>query len=154
MARAVVFEQNERLLERLRELPRRVQDEVWSQLPHYLHSVLRVSWLADSTAGVSALLSSSWRKQPMSLSLQEPARLLGLDPAVVAPASRLLYRLLVRPPATQQCTDRGEVRREDAVEVGLDPQIRHPRPGIEDVGHVVSNERSRVVNGDRRHGPR
>jgi hypothetical protein len=87
MARAVVFEQNERLLERGRELPRRVQDEVWAHLPHYLHSVLRISWLADSTAGVSALLSSSWRKQPMSLSLQEPAGLLGLDPAVVAPLS-------------------------------------------------------------------
>ena len=93
MARSVVFEQNGRLLEHWHGLPRRVQDQVWVRLRHYLHSVLGVSWLADSTAGVSALLSISWRKKPMSLSLQEPAGLLGLDSAVAAPVSRLLDRL-------------------------------------------------------------
>jgi hypothetical protein len=93
MARSVVFEQNERLLEHWHGLPRRVQDQVWVHLRHYLHSVLGVSWLADSTAGVSALLSISWRKQPMSLSLQEPAGLLGLDSVMSGPVGRLLDRL-------------------------------------------------------------
>jgi hypothetical protein len=46
-----------------------------------------------SEAGVSALLRISWRKQLMSLSLQEPARLLGLDSALSGSVGRLLERL-------------------------------------------------------------
>jgi hypothetical protein len=70
IVRSVIFDQNERLLKRRHELPRLVLDQVWVYLRHYLHSVLGVSRLVDSTPGVSALLSISWRKQPMSVSLQ------------------------------------------------------------------------------------
>lgn len=93
MARSVVFEQNERLLERWHDLPRPVQDQVWVHLRHYLHSVLGVSWLVDSTPGVSALLSISWRKQPMSVSLQQPTGLAGLDSPLSGSVTRLLDRL-------------------------------------------------------------
>jgi hypothetical protein len=62
-------------------------------LRHYLHSVLGVSWLLDSTPGVSALLSVSRRKQPMSLSLQKPAGLPGLDSPMSGSVARLLDRL-------------------------------------------------------------
>jgi hypothetical protein len=70
MARSVIFEQSERSLALWQELPRRVQDRVWMHLRHYLHSVLGVSWLADATPGNSALLSISWRKQAVAISLQ------------------------------------------------------------------------------------
>jgi hypothetical protein len=93
MARSVAFEQNERLLEQWHTLPRRVQDQVWTHLRHYLHAVLGVSWLVDSAPGVSALLSISWRKQPMSLSLQKPAGLPGLDSPISGSVARLLDRL-------------------------------------------------------------
>ena len=93
VARSVVLEQNERLLEHWQELPRRVQDQVWVHLRHYLHSILGVSWLVDSTPGVSALLSISWRKQPVSLSLQETAGLPGLDSPISGSVARLLDRL-------------------------------------------------------------
>jgi len=93
VARSVVFEQNERLLEHWQELPRRVQEQVWVHLRHYLHSVLGVSWLAESTPGASALLSISWRMQPVSLSLQKPAGLPGLDSPISGAVGRLLDRL-------------------------------------------------------------
>jgi hypothetical protein len=93
MARSVVFEQNERLVEHWQQLPGRVQDQVWVHLRHYLHSVLGVSWLADSTPGVSALLSISWRMQPVSLSLQKPAGLPGLESPISGSVARLLDRL-------------------------------------------------------------
>jgi len=93
MARSVVFEQNERLLEHWQQLPERVRDQVWVHARHYLHSVLGVSWLADSTPGVSALLSISWRIQPVSLSLQKPAGLPGLDSPISGAVGRLLDRL-------------------------------------------------------------
>jgi hypothetical protein len=49
------LEQNDRLLERnWHQLPRAVQDQIWMHLRYYLHSVLVVSWMADSTPDVSA----------------------------------------------------------------------------------------------------
>jgi hypothetical protein len=93
LARSVVLEQNERLVEQWRESPRRVQDQVSIHLRHYLHSVLGVSWLVDAMPGVSALLSLSWRKQAMSISLQEPAGLSGLVDPVSGSVTRLLDRL-------------------------------------------------------------
>jgi len=86
-------EQNERLVEHWQQLPERVQDQVWVHLRHYLHSVLGVSWLAESTPVVSALLSISWRMQPVSLSLQKPAGLPGLESPIFGAAGRLLDRL-------------------------------------------------------------
>jgi hypothetical protein len=95
MARSVVFEQNERLLDEWHELPRRVQDQVSVHLRHYLHSVLGVSWLVDSTPSFSALLNISWRKQPVSISLQQPSGLAGLDSPISGSVGRLLERLKV-----------------------------------------------------------
>jgi hypothetical protein len=57
MARLAEFQQNDRLLEHRLELPRRVQDQLWTHLRHYLHAVLGVSWLVNSTPGFSALLA-------------------------------------------------------------------------------------------------
>jgi hypothetical protein len=93
VARTVVFEQNGRLLEYWQKLPRRVQGQVWVHLRHYLHSTLGVSWLVESTPAVSALLSISWRKQAVSLSVQEPAAPLQLDPSISASVGRLFDRL-------------------------------------------------------------
>jgi hypothetical protein len=92
VARSVVLEQNERLIDHWQELPRRIQEQVWLHLRHYLHSTLGVSWLADATPGVSGLLSISWRKQAVSISLQDPAGLSGL----VDPISRSVAGLLDR----------------------------------------------------------
>jgi hypothetical protein len=93
VARSVVLAQNERLLEHWHELPSRVQDQVWVHLRHYLHAVLGVTWLVDSTPGVSALLSVSWRKQPVTLSLQSPPGLSGLDAPISGSVGKLLDRL-------------------------------------------------------------
>src|SRR5205823_3211823 len=91
--RKVVDAQNEGLLEPWHELPRKVQDQVWVHLRHYLHSVLGVSWLFGATPGVSALLSISWRKQPVSLTLKQPIGSLPPDPASSETVARLLDRL-------------------------------------------------------------
>jgi hypothetical protein len=93
MARSVLFEQNERLVEQWHALPRRVRDQVWLHLRHYLHSVLGVSWLVDQTSSVSALVGISWRKQLVTLSLQEPAGLLHLDSPINGAVGRLFDRL-------------------------------------------------------------
>ena len=93
VARSVVLEQNERLIEHWQELPRRIQDQVWVHLRHYLHSVLGVSWMVDESPGVSGLLSISWRKQAVSISLQEPAGLSGLVDPISGSVARLLDRL-------------------------------------------------------------
>jgi hypothetical protein len=95
MARSVAFEQNEQLLELWHTLPRRVQHQAWTHLRHYLHAVLGVSWLVDTAAGVSALLSLSLRNQPMSLSLQKPDGLPGLDSPISGSVARLLDRLRI-----------------------------------------------------------
>jgi hypothetical protein len=58
-------------------------------LRHHHRSALSVSRLVDSAPGLSALLSLSWRKQPVLLSLQEPAGLPGLD----SPNSGFVARL-------------------------------------------------------------
>jgi hypothetical protein len=86
-------DQNERLLERWHDLPTAVQDQIWVHLRHCLRSVLRVSWLVDSTPGMSALLSMSWRKQPMSVSLQQPPGLAGLHSPLSVSFAKLLGRL-------------------------------------------------------------
>jgi hypothetical protein len=95
MSQNAVLEENERLLERWQKLPRRVQDQVLVHLRHYTHSTLGVSWLTDSKAGISALTSISWRRQPVSLSLQKPAGLPALDAPIPDSAGRLLDRLKV-----------------------------------------------------------
>jgi hypothetical protein len=93
MAQSVVFDQNERLIEQWQELPRRIQDQVWIHLRHYLHSVLGVSWLIERAPDVSGLLSLSWRKQAVSISLQEAAGLSGLVDPISSSVARLLDRL-------------------------------------------------------------
>jgi hypothetical protein len=93
MARSVVFEQNEQLMERWPELPRRVQDEVWVHLRHYLHAVLGVSWLVDAAPAMSALANLSWRKQPVSIALHEPTELSALADPISASLAALLERL-------------------------------------------------------------
>jgi hypothetical protein len=96
MARSVIFEQNEHLVEQWHELPRSVRDQVWLHLRHYLHSVLGVSWLVDlagPASSVSALAAISGRKQPVSLSLQEPAAPLHLDSPIAGAVGKLFERL-------------------------------------------------------------
>jgi hypothetical protein len=62
-------------------------------LRHYLHSVLAVSWLVDSTPGASALLSNTRRNQPMPNCLQKPAGLAGQESPISGSVARLLDRL-------------------------------------------------------------
>jgi hypothetical protein len=93
VAQSIVFEQNERLIEYWQELPRRVQDQVWVHVRHYLHSVLGVSWLVDAAPGMSALLGISWRKQAVSIALHEPPELSGLADPIPGSVARLLERL-------------------------------------------------------------
>jgi hypothetical protein len=62
-------------------------------LRHYPHSVLAVSWLVDSTPGASALLSNTWRNQPMPNSLQKPAGLAGQESPISGSVARSLDRL-------------------------------------------------------------
>jgi hypothetical protein len=96
MARSVIFEQNERLVELWQELPRSIQDQVWVHLRHYLHSVIGVSWLVDQTdptSNVSALVGIAWSRKSMSLSLQESASLLRPDSLVSGVVARTLDRI-------------------------------------------------------------
>jgi hypothetical protein len=86
-------DQNQRLMEQWQKLPRRVQDQVWVHLRHYLHSTLGVSWLADPAPDNSALLSISWRKLAVSTFLQAPAGLSGLADPISASVAGLLDRL-------------------------------------------------------------
>jgi hypothetical protein len=89
-----VHKNNEELLDRWHELPRRVQDQVWMHLRHYLHSILGVSWLFDfATPRVSALLGLSWRKHPVSLSWKQPVGVLPLDSPTSETVGKLLDRL-------------------------------------------------------------
>jgi hypothetical protein len=44
--------------------------------------------VVDQTFSVSALVGISWRKQPVSLSLQEPAGLLHLESPIVGAVLR------------------------------------------------------------------
>ncbi len=92
VTRRIVDAQNESLLQRWHELPASVQDRAWVHLRHYLHSILGVSWLADATPGVSALLSLSWRRQPVS----RPTRRIIIDRPADSPVSTSLERLLDR----------------------------------------------------------
>jgi hypothetical protein len=114
VARSVVFEQSERLIEQWQDLPRRVQDQVWTHLRHYLHSALGVSWLVDAAPGVSDLLSLSWRKQSVSISLQQPAGLSGLVDPISGSVAKLLDRLK---------TAIGELGYEAVVEDLLSPEL-------------------------------
>jgi hypothetical protein len=61
-------------------------------LRHYLHSILGVSWLTDPAPGASALMSLSWRRQPVSVSTKQ---LLG-EAVAGSPAPASLERLLDR----------------------------------------------------------
>ena len=94
VTRMIVDEQNNGLVTRWFELPRRVQDQVWFHLRHYLHSTVVVSWLVDfAEPGVSALLSLSLRTQFMP----RPIRRITFDrDASPPPASAVLERLLGR----------------------------------------------------------
>jgi hypothetical protein len=92
--RKVVHKNNEELLDRWHELPRRVQDQVQMHLRHYLHSILGVPWLFDfATPRVSALLGLFWRKQDVSRSLKQALGDLPLDSPTSQTAGRLLDRL-------------------------------------------------------------
>jgi len=93
VARQVVEKQNDEMLGRWHELPEPIQDQVWVHLRHYLHSVLGVSWLFDSSAARSALLSISWRKQPVSLSVEQPLGTLPPDVPAGATVDQLLERV-------------------------------------------------------------
>jgi hypothetical protein len=62
-------------------------------LRRYLHSVLAVSWLVDSTPGASALLSNTWKNQPMPNPLQKPAGLAVQESPISGSIARLLDRI-------------------------------------------------------------
>jgi hypothetical protein len=110
----ILGEQNEALLDRWHELPRRVQDQVWMHLRHYLHSVLAVSWLVDSAPARSALTSLSWRRQPMSLSVKQPVG----DVTSQSPISDTVRKLLDR-----LATAIAELGYEDVLEDLLSPDL-------------------------------
>ena len=95
VSRSVVLEQNDRLLDQWHDLPRRVEDQVFAHLRHYLRSTLGVSWLADPTQGVSALMSLSWRGKPVSLAFENPTELAKLDSPMSGSVAKLVDRLRV-----------------------------------------------------------
>src|SRR5262249_17321982 len=89
-----VHRNNEELLDRWQDLPRRVQDQVRMHPRHYLHSTLGVSWLYDfATPRVSALLGLFWRKPSVSLSLKQSLGGLPPDSPMSHTAGTLLDRL-------------------------------------------------------------
>ena len=92
-AKAVVNEQNEALVERWHESPRRVQDQTSVHLRHYLHSTLSVSWLVDPAPVPSALLNIFWRRQPVSVTLKETVGPFPSDSRTSETVDRLLDRL-------------------------------------------------------------
>jgi hypothetical protein len=75
-------------------LPRGVQDQVWILLRHYFDSTLGVLWLTiGETSSVSALLGICWRKQSMSINLQEYAGLLRPESPFSGGVARTLDRI-------------------------------------------------------------
>jgi hypothetical protein len=91
-ATSVVERQNEGLVERWRDLPWRIQDQVSGHLRHYLHSTMSVSWLVDPAVR-SALLAILWRKEPMSVVLKETVGPSPSDSRTSDAVERLLDRL-------------------------------------------------------------
>ncbi len=89
----VVQQQNEDLLDLWHELPRRVQNQVWLHLRHYVHSTLEVSWLDDTTPEFSTLKAISWREPPVSISLKKPVGVLSPDSTTSETINVLVDRL-------------------------------------------------------------
>ena len=92
--RRIVAKQNDELLDRWHELSRRVQDQVWVHPRHYLHSIVGVSWLFDRSApDSSALLSLSWGKSLVSLTVKDTVGTLSPESLTAEIVDRLLDRL-------------------------------------------------------------
>ena len=56
-----------------------------------------------------------------------------------------LHRLLVGATLAQQGTHDAEIRRLDAGPLELCPQLRHPRPGVEHMGHAMLGQAGEIA---------
>ena len=90
--RSVAFEQNERLLEQWHTLPRRVQDEVWTHLRHYL---IRPGRLMAGRFDARCLgVFEHFVEEPTHVTFPTaPAGLPGLESPISGSVAKLLDRL-------------------------------------------------------------